>query len=904
MKILWKQILKGFQNRKQFKLFFFFVVLLISATASAQTTIKGIIEDAETNNPLVSATIVIQDTQEGTLTDTEGHFTLNTSLSLPLKLEVSYLGYLTKEIELASAASLIEIQLRRNVYEITKILVSASRKKEKAMDAPSSISILEANKLQSDVVTHPLMSLRNLPGIDLQEQGIGAYQISLRGGTDPFGIQSLILVDYRQLITPGFIAVPFSTSPVDAIDLARIEVVRGPGSALYGPGVEEGVVHFLSKDPFTYPGTTLSVFGGEHASFGLSARHAGVINKRLGYKILGIYSRADNWDFDPNDPTDARTVAGFKDNFFSAATGEPLDVNTDFTEVKRMSISGTLAYKLNDQTTLTATGGYSEYTGRGLAVEFFKYNSLPNIFGQVRLQSERLFAQVYARNVPDKAITIEYPSGVAFYADNTQLEGQVQYQFDKWAGGRLQFITGADYRVIFLDTKGTYSGRNEDNDDYSILGGYGQLEWEVNPQFRFVAASRVDHFSAIDQTTFSPRLALVCQPKANHSFRLTYNRSFGLLSANENFFDLFFESTPLFDIWLWGSAIPIEYPNPPVMTSYFGLPPSDKLGIPLPTAFQIVLVQLSSNEDGFSPELTAYLQSLAPQITGFSDGIMTRNGQPVNQLFTRSEPSKATQTDQFEIGYKGLMGEKLAVGVDIYYNQRKNFLSPQQANPVVSTPMLGDDLSSALMKILDPDELPGDMTPQEVAEDFEKAGTELGYNRDDNDNINGIGVIEPLGIFSDDRPEQILAFLNFGKITYWGADLSLKYYFKDDFSVFANYTWLSDQYFDSEELGEQGRSYTLNNSPNRIRLGIDYLPAKAWHASAALRYQEGFKVFFFDMEYSLPSTAVFDAGFGYNFNFGLSLDITAQNLLDRRYRPFPTMPKIGRLVLAKATYSF
>ncbi|WP_104808355.1 TonB-dependent receptor plug domain-containing protein [Polaribacter filamentus] len=37
---------------------------------------------------------------------------------------------------------------------------------------------------------------------------------------------------------------------VDAIDLERVEVIKGPGSALYGPGVEAGVVHFITKSPF------------------------------------------------------------------------------------------------------------------------------------------------------------------------------------------------------------------------------------------------------------------------------------------------------------------------------------------------------------------------------------------------------------------------------------------------------------------------------------------------------------------------------------------------------------------------------------------------------------------------------------------------------------------------------
>ena len=42
-----------------------------------------------------------------------------------------------------------------------------------------------------------------------------------------------------------------------------MEVVRGPGSALYGAGVDAGVVHFITKSPFSHPGTTVTISGGE-----------------------------------------------------------------------------------------------------------------------------------------------------------------------------------------------------------------------------------------------------------------------------------------------------------------------------------------------------------------------------------------------------------------------------------------------------------------------------------------------------------------------------------------------------------------------------------------------------------------------------------------------------------------
>ena len=64
------------------------------------------------------------------------------------------------------------------------------------------------------------------------------------------------MLDYRSLISPGLEIFDSQNSPINQIDVERVEVVLGPSSALYGPDVTSGVVHFISKDPFKRPGTT------------------------------------------------------------------------------------------------------------------------------------------------------------------------------------------------------------------------------------------------------------------------------------------------------------------------------------------------------------------------------------------------------------------------------------------------------------------------------------------------------------------------------------------------------------------------------------------------------------------------------------------------------------------------
>ena len=99
--------------------------------------------------------------------------------------------------------------------------------------------------------------LDDVLGVQIDKQGANRTNISLRDNVDVFTTSTLIMLDYRTMNLAGLNFFDADASNLSNIDLERVEVVRGPASALYGPGVGAGVVHYLSKDPFKYPGSTI-----------------------------------------------------------------------------------------------------------------------------------------------------------------------------------------------------------------------------------------------------------------------------------------------------------------------------------------------------------------------------------------------------------------------------------------------------------------------------------------------------------------------------------------------------------------------------------------------------------------------------------------------------------------------
>ena len=96
----------------------------------------------------------------------------------------------------------------------------------------------------------------------------------MRAGSGVFGTRTFPILDYRFLQSPASGSFFAFQSGLSNLDIERVEVVRGAASALYGPGVESGVVHFFSKKAIDRPGTSIELIGGNLSTISGAVRHA------------------------------------------------------------------------------------------------------------------------------------------------------------------------------------------------------------------------------------------------------------------------------------------------------------------------------------------------------------------------------------------------------------------------------------------------------------------------------------------------------------------------------------------------------------------------------------------------------------------------------------------------------
>ena len=932
----------------------------VSFSAFSQNAVSGKIKDSRTNEPIIGASVKLDGSNIGAITDENGFFKLDSKQGFPWKITVSFVGFDTYQITVNSAKTDMTIVLNESASLMSEVIVSASRKAEKVQEAPASVSVISSKTLQAaSSAIDPTRELVNVPGVQIQQASAQRFNIEMRGASSLFSTAVYPMLDYRGLVGAGTGTFQSDASGVNSIDLQRIEVVRGPASALYGPGVTSGVINFISKNPIDFPGTTVELIGGQLNTFGGSIRHAMVSkDKKMGFKINAHYKKGNEFSLNPSDTSDAKQIAKFKKQIVDPIvntegvvaadqskapvllTQQQLDPDGDGNMMsnywENASINGTFEYRPLADTKIIAAGGFNKVHGVFYNSQGEGLTQATEYWSQVRFQKKGLFAQAFYVNNDGgsgKNPTFLYQTGNRAPIARQQIEGQLQYNFGIKKFLNSDFTVGSDYRSALSNTNGKVYGRNENDDAFTIIGGYAQAKFKLMPQMSLVLAGRYDKFNFFDKGAFSPRAALVYNLTKEQSFRASFNRAFvppSSLNLNIDF-PVATPAAGLFDVWLRGNKKPQSFAiNPMIDLTGPGFPdlpygtPGLPLAIPYNAVTPSVLPQLQAQVPGqLWPLVERLLKDPANVPKGTSGTFTSYNlftGQPLMPI---NAPVAQLQEDNtIEFGYKGTFKNKFSAAIDVYRVQSQGFTNFTAISPTIryTNTSLSSDLGTAVSTNIKPQLvaaiIANGYTPEfaETVASQVAAGIATAYNQAGTQFSKQIaplsaifGAVETDGSPQDGMVHNAAGYRTYGKIAYWGVDLSFGYQINQDFALFANYSTLSQTDFNATDLGEapnSGLVYNLSVPKSKFRLGATYAPDYAWRGNISFQHDDSFVSNFGQYSGNTDVKNLVDAGVGYKLKNGLSLDLTCTNLFNQQYRAFPNLPKIGRRAIARLTYDF
>ena len=286
------------------RIIFYVTLITVSSHLFAQSgTITGRISDADNNDPLIGANVIVQGTSMGAATDVDGHYTIQNVPVGAITITITYIGYEDQKQDLTLTLGetvTANIALAREAIQMETYVVTASRRRERVEDAPAAISVITQKEIRRESNTNLGDYLKQVKGVDFTQSGVDSYNLSARGFNSSFSSRLLTLTDGRMANVPSLRLIAYNVIPVSFEDVQQFEVVLGPSSALYGPNAHSGVLNIITSPPRQSTGTTINVQGGNLAQEKgylkkLTMRHAGTF-KDLAFKISGVAFNAYDWE--------------------------------------------------------------------------------------------------------------------------------------------------------------------------------------------------------------------------------------------------------------------------------------------------------------------------------------------------------------------------------------------------------------------------------------------------------------------------------------------------------------------------------------------------------------------------------------------------------------------------------
>lgn len=170
-------------------------------------------------------------------------------------------------------------------------IVTASKRPETLANTPSAVYVLSGGDIDRLGVTTLPDALRYIPGMDVAMINSSQWSVSARGFNGQYANQLLVMMDGRSIYNPSFGGVIWGAQDTFFEDIDRIEIVRGPGGALWGANAVNGVINIITKSAQDTQGTIFSAGGGTFQEAMTAARHGFKLSEKTFARVYVKYDR-------------------------------------------------------------------------------------------------------------------------------------------------------------------------------------------------------------------------------------------------------------------------------------------------------------------------------------------------------------------------------------------------------------------------------------------------------------------------------------------------------------------------------------------------------------------------------------------------------------------------------------
>lgn len=407
------------------------------------------------------------------------------------------------------ASSAVEQQLQDESLYLKEETVSiASRYEQPISKAPSDVHVVTDEDIKLSGATDIPTLLRQVPGMEVMQTNAVDFNVSVRGNNQLRANKLLVLIDGRSIYIDQSGTVQWKLLPVTLLEIKRIEVLKGPASAVYGFNAFDGVVNIITKSPEQLKGTTLQITGGELDTLLTSAVQAGTMGN-WGYRLSGLHEQTQRWsDQTAQALNSQRMNAVLEYHLFGEGTiraeggiGRSNPYNSPLNETNTSA-----SHQIQMHTVLS-------YEQNGFLVRAWWNGRFPETTPSIFPLLAPLLTQ-----------TDRFGRAAQQISQNSY-DLETRYKFKPF--GLLNISIGANFRHI-ISASNYLPNRTAQN----RLGLYTQGDWMVLPSLEVSVGLRYDLDTFITPN-LSPRGAVIYHISQNHALRISSSVAYRSPTVND-----------------------------------------------------------------------------------------------------------------------------------------------------------------------------------------------------------------------------------------------------------------------------------------------------------------------------------------------------------------------------------
>lgn len=405
-----------------------------------------------------------------------------------------------------AASDLTSLSLER-LMEIE--VTSVSKRPERLSEAAAAIFVLTQDDIRRSGMTSVPEVLRLVPGLDVAQSDANHWAVSSRGSNDVYSSKLLVLVDGRSIYTPMFAGVFWDVVDVPLEDIERIEVIRGPGGALWGANAVNGVINIITKPAASTQGLMVSASSGTRAPGDLTVRYGGRLSDTASYRVFVTAKAQDGLE----------TASG-------AAAGDPSSqahagFRIDWSPSPADSVG------LDGEVYTQRTRGLLTLPGASVAQPVVEHDG-----GGHALVNWR------------HTISSDSDVSLQAYFDRTQFEEytgamqirtyDIEFKYHTVLRGRHDVVWGGGYRdIAYTSASSPITSLSPSSGRFRVGNLFGQDEMTLSPSVRLVAGVKLEA-NSYTGLEYEPTARLIWTPSPTRTVWAAVSRAVRVPSIGES----------------------------------------------------------------------------------------------------------------------------------------------------------------------------------------------------------------------------------------------------------------------------------------------------------------------------------------------------------------------------------